>query len=157
MSHHDRTPQSAEGSLESRPYDRDPRHQADDLRASLRFARDEGLIDAVATRAVVEMFRLSAEQPGRPHAQNELRILAEENPLAFGLVCRFHLEARTSLIGDAESASRMALSRGLTVGDLGWPKSVLRFGVEDAADEDPGLESRLAEAIGAWRLAHADD
>lgn len=133
--------------------DRDPRHQADDLRASLRFARDEGLIDAVAMCAVVKMFRLSAEQPGRPHAQNELRLLAEENPLAFGLVCRFHLEARTSLMGDAEAVSLMALSHmGLTVGDLGWPKSVLRFGAEDAADEDPGLESRLAEAI-----AHADD
>lgn len=136
---------------------RDPEHWREDLTASLDLASAEGLLDADERCLVVEAF---AERG----PQGALRELAERAPLAFGLAARFHIEARTSLMGDAESATRVALNDswtsgglGLTVGDLGWPKSALEWDDDNATEEDPALEARLTRAIELWRAEHSDD
>lgn len=143
-------------SITDRIYSRDPQHQADDLNASLELALAEDLLDNNEATTVQGFF-------GQQGPQSALRALCTLKPLAFGLVARFHLEAETSLMGDVEVISRIALDsfehggRGLTVGHIGWPNSVLKWDVKDAADEDPERDIRLTAAIEAWKAAHEDD
>ena len=140
-----------------RIYSRDRHDIEDDLRASLEFVRDEGLIDEFGVRAVIRMFisHCNKEPQHLPHAQTVLRILSEENLLAFGLACRFHLEAQTSVTGDVEVVLITEMKRRvLTVGDLGWPNSILDGYDPNAVPEDPALDARLESAIRRWREAY---
>lgn len=127
-------------------------HQLDDLHASLDFACEEGLLEKhTITGILVHQARMDS-------FQSALSELAKSNPAAFGLVCRFHLEAMTSLMGDAEALSHVALTKmNLTPGDIGWPNSILKWDHDNAADEDPERDARLATAIDVWKQAHEND
>lgn len=131
---------------------RNLKHQLDDLHASLDFACEEGLLEKHDITSIL------VHQVRTDSFQSALRQLAKSNPLAFGLVTRFHLEAKTSLMGDAEVVSRVTLSKmELSTGDIGWPQSILRYDDPNVAPENPEREARLAEAIDAWKQAHEND
>lgn len=144
--------------LDVRLYSRDPQHNEDDMRAGLAFAHSEGTIGDRVEPILLLEHPDSAAQFHRDGPQDALRHLARTDPLAFGLICRFHLEGKTSLMADAEVVSREALTdMGLTPRDIGWPPSVLSGRYERVAEEDPERDARLAAAIAAWRIEHQND
>lgn len=129
----------------------DPQHQAEDLRTSLELTLAEGLLDEQDVQRSIGA--LDDKGP-----QGVLRDLVERHPLAAGLICRFHLEAKTSLMGDADVVQVHAFKNlGLSVGDIGWPNSILKWDHHDAAPEDPDRDARLAAAIEAWKTEHEND
>ncbi|WP_251153691.1 hypothetical protein [Cellulosimicrobium sp. Marseille-Q4280] len=119
----------------SRIYDRDPEHLRSDLADSLEAALGDWATPEQHDRTGVILASLA--QSG--DAQQALRdVLAAFGPPVFGVVVLFHIEARTSLMGDAEALTfaRQLARLGLTVADLGWPADA--------------LNEQHAEAFRAW-------
>ncbi len=130
-------------------------HWFEDLQASLDVALgDRPLSDSV--NALPILFSLSEDVwPG----EQLDAILKEFGPAVFGIVIRFHLEARTSLMNASEVLSRgqELAARGVTFRDLRWPASVMHDAyLSHAAPADPALEARLAKAIKRWTARYAN-
>jgi hypothetical protein len=138
----------------SRIYDRDPEHLRADLADSLEAALGDWATPEQHERA--GMILTSLAQSG--DAQQALRdVLAAFGTQVFGVVALFHLEARTSLMGDAEvlTFARHLARLGMTVADLGWPADTLNE--QHAGDErtwDPVELERFRSLVTRFRTQH---
>ncbi|MPV50098.1 hypothetical protein GCG21_08775 [Pseudactinotalea sp. HY160] len=137
-----------------RIYSRDPAHLGEDLAASLTVALG---LDATPgqRQRVAELVDSVGEYRD---SQQVLRdVLAEFGSAVFGIVVRFHQEAKTSLMGQSESLTGSLPRLGLTIRDLNWPIDVLHPNYSgDAAPPNPALEARLAAAVTAWQADHPE-
>jgi len=142
--------------LRRRVNSHDPQHMHQDLAAALDVALGEDPSPRQRKHAEEILGTIDMDREvhnSEMHAALE-QISKHLGGRVLGTVLRFHIEAGTSMSGPSEIITdSQRLSRlDLTLKDLGWPAKILHpLYLEDAAPEDPALETRLEEAIETWQ------